>query len=335
MFEMLKGIVVGMYLSVAGLLGYVPAEEFTTIDASGDVEVVETSTMETSTLDQRMRSYDQYEVANDYERGTNSVYYNNSVVVGADLNTFEALDMEAGGPVYDAKDDGKGEILADVLNQQGEPNGWYSTDGEHIYYADSLVEGADLQTFVAVGGYRIAKDQNHLYFSGNPYSGTEMDRESFIHLGDIYYADKNNVYRFSVDGHGKLDNVDRESFIVLDDCYAKDKEHVFWCGEIIEGADVNTITVLQGSRYAKDAYNVYYHGKAVFEADADTFEMVSGPPALSTSFGADKDNVFSGLHVLVGADQDTFVIGEGYTASGVWFNAQDKNHKYAYEKIVE
>lgn len=341
MFEALKGIVLAMYLSVAGLLGYVPAEEVTAIDASGDVEVVETPVTEANTFNQRIRLYDQYGVATDYEKDTTNVYYNNSIVTDADPNTFEALEMEAGGPMYDAEDDGhvylKGKILTDVLNEQGEPNGWYSTDGEQIYYAyGNPVVGADLQTFVAIGGYRIAKDKNHLYFSGKPYSGTEMDRESFTHLGDIYYADKNNVYRFSVDWNDQLKNADRESFVVLNDtCYAKDKDYVFWCGEPVEGADINTIIALRGGRYAKDDRNVYYHGEVVPDADATTFEMISSPQAFNASFGADKDNVFASGHVLTGADRDTFVVGEGHTSSGKWYNAQDKNHKYAYEKIVE
>ena len=278
---------------------------------------------------------DQYGNSSKYEKDNSYVYFDGKIVSNADPVSFEALTIEAGGPIYDGKDKNNrylyGKKIIEVLNEQGKSNSWYFSDGETIYFAYGSKVNADAATFIAIGDSRVARDKNNLYFSGQIYTKSDIDRASLTHIGGMYYRDKNKIHLYSLDpAPDPLPEFDRESFTTLDDfCYAKDKYDVYWCGEVVAGADVQSFALVGGNRYAKDNRNVYYNGQLVPNAKSETFTLFPGDV-----FGNDGLNVFQGIKLLEGADLNSFVIEEGKTESDDWYNAKDINQKYAYGKIV-
>ncbi|MBC7836509.1 DKNYY domain-containing protein [Acetobacteraceae bacterium] len=182
-----------------------------------------------------------------------------------------------------------------ILNERGEPNGWYSTDGRYIYVDETVVVGADLNTFVGIGGFRFARDKNYLYYYGKIYNGNIIaDPGTFTHIGGVFYKDSENVYVFSVD-YAQAISADVKTFKSLnDEYYGKDSTRVFFGIDTLEGADPKSFVVLN-DRYGKDTSHVYC-----------------------------MENI------VEGADVATFVI----SPTSLW-TGQDKNHKYLQGEIVE
>ncbi len=106
-------------------------------------------------------------------------------------------------------------------------NNDYKVLDDNVYRKDSLIVGADAETFEIISW--------------------------------DWQRDKNFYYRFGK----KITTIDRKSFELLDYHYAKDKNHVFYDENIIEGADAKTFIHIEGTQDGKDKANCYRWGKLV------------------------------------------------------------------------
>jgi hypothetical protein len=130
----------------------------------------------------------------------------------------------------------------------------YTKDSEYVYYGNTIVSGADPNTFVLLkdaqgGPTDFAKDKNHVYdaYVGDVIQGA--DPNTFVPVDDIWYGkDENSVYSLksnTVDdtGYFSIPGADPSTFTVVADpasCAApaclfdsKDKNHEYLRGQQI------------------------------------------------------------------------------------------------------
>lgn len=97
----------------------------------------------------------------DWYADRNRVYYENRIIPNADPRKIEIF------PVY---------YLSEDYASNNNKNSYYSHDGTHVYYQDSLMEGVDIATFKCgydyVDSIYFAFDRNR-YYEGHPTSLTE------------------------------------------------------------------------------------------------------------------------------------------------------------------
>jgi hypothetical protein len=133
--------------------------------------------------------------------------------------------------------------------------------------------------------------------------------------------------------------------------YAKDKNHIYYCGNIIIGADPNSYqhhkgdyykdkksifldhAILKGSDpnsfehitecWSKDSQQVYYYSHVIKPLDIDSYTPLSGP------WSYDDKTYYFGAHIVTGADRSTFVINDQHPYS------QDKNNLFWAGRIIE
>ncbi|MBK9801281.1 MAG: DKNYY domain-containing protein [Bacteroidetes bacterium] len=103
----------------------------------------------------------------------------------------------------------------------------YSKRNNLIYLDDTLVNGADANSFETVS-WDWAKDKMHYYYLGKP-----------------------------------ILEIDYPTFKLLDYHYSIDKNHVYYDDKIIEGADAKTFKYIDGSQDAKDKNSCYRYGEKV------------------------------------------------------------------------
>lgn len=121
-----------------------------------------------------------------------------------------------------------------------------------------------------------------------------------------------------------LDNDGKRTF------YFKDSSRVWITAEmppepyLIPGADPKTFEPLKWP-YSKDDKNVYFWEVPVESADVSTFRVVYA--STDFAFGADKNHVFSGHKILVGADPSTFEFVD-FDGTDYIYKAKDKNREY-------
>jgi hypothetical protein len=222
----------------------------------------------------------------------------------------------------------------------------YAKDRDKVIRQGSVVEFADPETFVVSPGDALdwyATDKNHVYIRG--YKNDWLDPRTFAVINQNYTKDADTVFlTLQFNPAGELPGADPNTFEILpvagtragmfapvESSFAKDVTHVYSFADVIKGADSRTFTVVNG-RYGKDAKSVYYFDTLVAGADPATLESFED----NASFVKDANNVFVSGKLLAGADRDTFtLVDEGRTDANNWYNAQDKNRKYAYEEVVE
>jgi hypothetical protein len=155
-----------------------------------------------------------------------------------------------------------------------------------VYYSAGIVEDADASTFKALNDYGYASDAGHVYCSGEVLEGA--DPESFEALGRSYAQDNFYVYA----GCETLEWADRETFRFIDlpfEGYLVDKDNVSYLNNFIEGADPESFEIVK-EYYAKDDTNIYYNDafrdSVVDGADYETFTE------LEDGFAYDKNTLF-------------------------------------------
>jgi hypothetical protein len=102
---------------------------------------------------------------------------------------------------------------------------------------------------------------------------------------------------------------------------------------IVQGADPATLYVFpELDEYAKDASHVYYAGLVLVDADPKTFSVLP-----SMTYGKDADRVYWRWIPINGADVNSFkTFNDKVGSDGSYeYTAQDKNHKYLWEKVVQ
>ncbi len=150
----------------------------------------------------------------------------------------------------------------------------YSIQHGNVYYVDysnslwspcksckpELVIGADSKTFETIpqieneprgwGAVDYAKDKNHVYFKGKMVFGDPVSSGPDPTSFSVFNITYTGTYE---DGHNET--------VLIWTSYAKDKNVVYVAGRLMEGADINTFTVIDQS-HARDKNN-YYFGDTV------------------------------------------------------------------------
>lgn len=194
------------------------------------------------------------------------------------------------------------------------------------------MEHADAPTFEVLS-YHHAKDKNNAYVQ-------------------FYYLHSNR----SEDEYTIFD-IDSGTFEILDGKgdYSKDKKNVYYRTKIFEGADPETLELLEygtedhsSTYYTKDKDHVFCN-KEIFKdvsgeysdftkiADVTTFQL------LNEWYAKDKNHVYNSGEIIDGADPITFEVvqtGGCYSKNGDEmvcpraYDAFDKNNKYKYGKML-
>jgi hypothetical protein len=143
--------------------------------------------------------------------------------------------------------------------------------------------------------------------------------------GEVYDKRDGVIYCY-----GEPIQADAGSFSVLHDAggYAKDKDNAYYFGDIISGADPNTLELLDAEN-AKDQDNVYYAGVKISGADPASY-VVYG-----RNWSKDNESVYKAGKRLEGADPATFefFLSNTYDQPGISDYSKDKNYVY-YEDTL-
>jgi len=168
----------------------------------------------------------------------------------------------------------------------------YAKDDKNIFYLNKKIENADLVTFKLIvnAGKDYAIDENYVYFNGIAVAGA--DPETFNHVMtdyhyNIYYKDKNAVFKLKSGEIKKLSILDSETFKVIKHPYYKDKNFVLNSVGLIVDADSATFTLI-GSGYAIDKNYVYYGRDKIVSADLSSFYVFD----VSYPCAKDKEHVY-------------------------------------------
>jgi len=273
-----------------------------------------------------------------YYKDSESVYFEDTKIIGADFDTFQALSakLAAGGNDNEwAKDKNNvydfGEV---VLNAdpatfttvyQGvmkDKNRVYLYGGDsHLPY--SPVYGVDAPSFVHVG-YGFFKDKNYAYDREyNKLLG--VDPNTFIAVGIWYFKDKDNVYYAGAQGDVKLENANPDTFVYDEkNNVGKDKNYVWYVGRLVSGADPATIMRLN-DWWLIDKNNVYYEGDLNHRSALEKVEPTQFEPLLfnggPTIYGIEKTKIVCPFEdEYIDVDSKEFkVIGEFSAQAGSKF----------------
>jgi hypothetical protein len=143
----------------------------------------------------------------------------------------------------------------------------YATDMHHVWYEDSIIEGAEPATFAVPNGdiSRLAHDAHDYYMRNRPLHVADMG--SFRQIDNNWALDSLHVYYLDAD----INSVpvgDYRTFKALNGFYAIDAMCVYYRNNIVEGADPASFAVLKGQyHYGQDRHCVYYkaYGSAIRE----------------------------------------------------------------------
>ena len=224
----------------------------------------------------------------------------------------------------------------------------FAKDKNYVYYGNELIQGADLNSFVALNEF-YGKDSHAVYQGSiHPNFGTTLikkiqdaDPSTFV-LVDHYYAkDKSSVYHLIVTEYNylvKLDKADPETFAIfpLFPSFAKDKNNIYFKGDRIEGVSTSTFEPFYYD-LAKDGTNVYNGSKVLEGANPKTFMALNE----THSIWKDDRAVYQEMTVesgswwkkIEGADPETFTIIKDDKYSGVAV-AKDNKCIYSYGRKV-
>lgn len=231
---------------------------------------------------------------------------NGRLIAGADVKTFEGLEMG-----YYGKDASKayyiGEMLRDSDGRTFETIDTlfgYAKDQYSGYFQGQKVLGSDPVTFESLGAY-FAKDKNAVYYFGQKFEGA--DASSFEVINGEYQRDKNTGYF-----RGMHMESDGASFEVLNVSFAKDAYTAYFQDTWIKGSDPLYFQVLK-DHYSMSDNDIFFEN-ASLGADAESFVV------LDDYYAVDETSLYYGATPFV-ADKASFqVIAKGY--------AKDKDTVY-------
>ena len=250
-----------------------------------------------------------------YAKDENAIFYFGSKMEKVDVGSFRVFNYEKGHFCeYCATDKHNfyrmGKKYTDVNpNEVRILDFGYIADDKNVYYGRQLMGRFDGKTFQIIS--------------------------TVSNSNGVYIKDKSGVYRGYDEYQNKIEGADVETFQYLSHGFSKDKNHVYRHGGIPYdvGADAETFQVLS-CYFQKDKNHVYYwygshhRGKFIIEnADPETFQLVGIEKTADNDFSSgavakDRNHVFLHLHIVEGADAETFELLEGNS------NYRDKNHYY-------
>lgn len=263
-----------------------------------------------------------------YAKDADHVYFRGDTLEGADPQTFM--------PLY---------------NADGSCRDYYAKDSQHVYYARDIISNRPASFVPMSPEEDLFSDGVNTFRWGELVASTTSQGTSI--LVDLqgrtsgYSKDSSLVYfETGPDHYEVVQGADVQTFTVLtcgvapgdDGCetfYAKDKNRAYIDNKVWEGVDLATLAYV-GGNVMKDANHVYYANYlddpscvACKEADSATFVYLG--MGTYAGYFKDKNQVYSWRFPVESADPATFKVVSGQTA----YDAQDKNHKYSYGRVVE
>ena len=249
-----------------------------------------------------------------YLKDDKNVFFNDKKILGADANSFIALDKENG----------------------------YAKDKNSVYYFGQKVEGADPKTFEVISDGEYSKDDKNVYASGEIIKGA--DPKTFREFPETSYSrDKNNLYYYY--GEDKfLGKIVENNFEFLDDFIIRNGNEIYFYGNKLKLKDAKKFKLIKNTGimttskiivYGKNDENVYVvtpddapgNIRIIENADKDTFEVME-----NNRYSKDKNNIYYlgnyGIVKLEDVDKVSFVISEQFP-----FSYDRKNVYYAGKKV--
>ncbi len=249
-----------------------------------------------------------------YLKDDKNVFFNDKKILGADANSFIALDKENG----------------------------YAKDKNTVYYFGQKVEGANAKTFEVISDGEYSKDDKNVYASGEIIKGA--DPKTFREFPETSYSrDKNNLYYYY--GEDKfLGKIDENNFEFLDDFIIRNGNEIYFYGNKLKLKDAKKFKLIKNTGImttskiivcGKDDENVYVitpddapgNIRIIENTDKDTFEVME-----NNRYSKDKNNIYYlgnyGIMKLEDVDKASFVISEQFP-----FSYDRKNVYYAGKKV--
>ena len=249
-----------------------------------------------------------------YLKDDKNVFFNDEKILGADANSFIALDKENG----------------------------YAKDKNSVYYFGQKVEGANAKTFEVISDGEYSKDDKNVYSSGEVIKGA--DPKTFREFPETSYSrDKNNLYYYF--GEDKfLGKIFENNFEFLDDFIIRNGNEIYFYGKKLKLKDAKKFKLIKNTGimttskiivYGKNDENVYVvtpddapgNIRIIENADKDTFEVME-----NNRYSKDKNNIYYlgnyGIVKLEDVDKVSFVISEQFP-----FSYDRKNVYYAGKKV--
>ena len=249
-----------------------------------------------------------------YLKDDKNVFFNDKKILGADANSFIALDKENG----------------------------YAKDKNSVYYFGQKVEGANAKTFEVISDGEYSKDDKNVYASGEVIKGA--DPKTFREFPETSYSrDKNNLYYYF--GEDKfLGKIFENNFEFLDDFIIRNGNEIYFYGKKLKLKDAKKFKLIKNTGimttskiivYGKNDENVYVvtpddapgNIRIIENADKDTFEVME-----NNRYSKDKNNIYYlgnyGIVKLEDVDKVSFVISEQFP-----FSYDRKNVYYAGKKV--
>ncbi len=211
------------------------------------------------------------------------------------------------------------------------------------------VKNADITTFRAFepGDYftqNIALDKNSVYF-GNVII-PDLNPNKLKVIGNGYYTDGTNTYFYSpfseldknsskyIFPYKKIENIKNLKALKDFELFAVDGENVYYKGEILKNADLNTLEIIdRNNEYFADKENVYYKSKLLPIKNSGKLKIVSSEQGDEFLYDEASGYVFIGDYSFDREKAPYEVIGNnGNTLYNLIFVAKDGIYYYDSEK---
>lgn len=145
-----------------------------------------------------------------YSMDTDSVFYDSTVVPGADPQTFEVINYSS-------------------TNYELE----FARDKNQVYHKEKIISKAHPKTFKVIST-DYTKDDQYVFYNEQVVNGADPD--SFEVLNEFYGKDKDHAFL----EEKMIKNSRSDSFEVLNDYYSKDDQYVYYKGRVVSMADPET-----------------------------------------------------------------------------------------------
>lgn len=139
-------------------------------------------------------------------------------------------------------------------------DGSYGADSERVFWFGLEIPTADPATFEQLTP-PYARDKEGVYVGAERLQECNPDEFEVI-----------KVWGYTPPVHpqsGRLVPVKDGAWIVA---WSKDDKHYYWAGSALEGADYQTVAILN-KYFARDHGHVYFKGRVVTDADPETFSI--------------------------------------------------------------
>ena len=232
-----------------------------------------------------------------YLKDDKNVFFNDKKILGADANSFIALDKENG----------------------------YAKDKNSVYYFGQKVEGADPKTFEVISDGEYSKDDKNVYASGEIIKGA--DPKTFREFPETSYSrDKNNLYYYY--GEDKfLGKIDENKFEFLDDFIIRNGNEIYFYGNKLKLKDAKKFKLIKNTGIMTISKIIVY-GKN----DENVYVVTPDDAPENIRYSKDKNNIYYlgnyGIVKLEDVDRVSFIISEQFP-----FSYDRKNVYYAGKKV--